>query len=132
MGTVKGMHWLLLAAVWLLVAGTSVLGGVPPSGGHGHGHTLGEGSPGHHSHQHQQHAAVSSQDYVDSGLVMGEDAWTSNKRDSQQASQLMLRSPRSSRQYDVPQIGESLKYYHKIYFIISDLSLFLFYKYSEF
>lgn len=121
------MWCLVLTTVWLLAAvATCVCGGVPPPGASASMHhsrrsvsnvlnsvseQSGSGSGSVSGRQHLQ-------DYVDSGVVLSDtDTWSTSKRDSssQQASQLMLRSPRSSRQYDVPQIG-------KFSFMLYDIS----------
>ncbi|GLV31813.1 hypothetical protein CBL_07573 [Carabus blaptoides fortunei] len=89
------MWCLVMTTVWLLAAATTCArGGVPPA-------------PMHARRPYDQPPQDLLRSESGAASVVADESWT-NKRDTGstlQASQLMLRSPRSSRQYDVPQIG---------------------------
>lgn len=94
--------WYLIVFSWLLCATAVIQGGVPPAPLHvgGYQRRLAFAEQGSQS-SGSGGAAALEELFRDAA----EPEW--EKRDGQ-GSQHMLRSPRGSRQYDVPQIGECL------------------------
>lgn len=113
--------WWYLVVAWLLAVGTEVSkGGVPPAPLHVGGYQrrlVYEQPPQGGGRQEQlAGAAAALEMFRDVGPMASDDWGPETKRDggvSPQvlASQHMLRSPRGSRQYDVPQIGKRYTHY---------------------